>query len=58
MIVSELVGNNLDDVFFLTNNKSIWTLQGNSNISGSAHLGGAAVAAIAWARIRRGRFRY
>lgn len=31
-------------------------LQGNSNISGSAHLGGAAVAAIAWARIKRGRF--
>ncbi|VVA93614.1 unnamed protein product [Arabis nemorensis] len=33
-------------------------LEGNSNISGSAHLGGAAVAAIAWARIRRGRFSY
>ncbi|KAJ0257318.1 RHOMBOID-like protein 12 [Hirschfeldia incana] len=32
--------------------------QGDSNISGSAHLGGAAVAAIAWAGIRRGRFRF
>ncbi|CAH8381227.1 unnamed protein product [Eruca vesicaria subsp. sativa] len=32
--------------------------QGDSNISGSAHLGGAAVAAIAWARIRKGRFRF
>ncbi|KAB5553119.1 hypothetical protein DKX38_010430 [Salix brachista] len=31
-------------------------MEGNSNISGSAHLGGAAVAAIAWARIKRGRF--
>ncbi|KAJ8765762.1 hypothetical protein K2173_014884 [Erythroxylum novogranatense] len=29
---------------------------GNSNISGSAHLGGAAVAAITWKRIRKGRF--
>jgi hypothetical protein len=35
---------------------SLLFLQGNSNISGSAHLGGAAVAAIAWARIKRGRF--
>lgn len=31
----------------------IVSLQGNSNISGSAHLGGAAVAALAWARITR-----
>ncbi|XP_028763595.1 RHOMBOID-like protein 12, mitochondrial [Neltuma alba] len=31
------------------------TIKGDSHISGSAHLGGAAVAAIAWARIRRGR---
>ncbi|KAG8388773.1 hypothetical protein BUALT_Bualt02G0160100 [Buddleja alternifolia] len=30
--------------------------QGDSRISGSAHLGGATVAAIAWARSRRGRF--
>ncbi|BFG32915.1 hypothetical protein CerSpe_191870 [Prunus speciosa] len=30
--------------------------QGDQRISGSAHLGGAAVAAIAWARIRKGRF--
>ncbi|KAL0794908.1 hypothetical protein Bca101_066285 [Brassica carinata] len=32
--------------------------EGDSNISGSAHLGGAAVAALVWARIRRGRFRF
>ncbi|XP_034215347.1 RHOMBOID-like protein 12, mitochondrial isoform X3 [Prunus dulcis] len=31
-------------------------IRGDQRISGSAHLGGAAVAAIAWARIRRGRF--
>ncbi|XP_022737335.1 RHOMBOID-like protein 12, mitochondrial [Durio zibethinus] len=31
-------------------------IQGNSHISGSAHLGGVAVAAIAWSRIRKGRF--
>ncbi|GLT25179.1 hypothetical protein SLA2020_003250 [Shorea laevis] len=37
--------------------KDLWRMtEGNSHISGSAHLGGAAVAAIAWARIRRGRF--
>ncbi|XP_061364963.1 RHOMBOID-like protein 12, mitochondrial [Gastrolobium bilobum] len=29
---------------------------GDTRISGSAHLGGAAVAAIAWARVRKGRF--
>ncbi|XP_054804677.1 RHOMBOID-like protein 12, mitochondrial [Prosopis cineraria] len=31
-------------------------IKGDSRISGSAHLGGAAAAAAAWARIRRGRF--
>ncbi|XP_021809956.1 RHOMBOID-like protein 12, mitochondrial [Prunus avium] len=31
-------------------------IRGDQRISGSAHLGGAAVAAIAWARIRKGRF--
>ncbi|XP_071703360.1 RHOMBOID-like protein 12, mitochondrial [Rutidosis leptorrhynchoides] len=31
-------------------------LEGNSQVSGSAHLGGAAVAVIAWARMRKGRF--
>ncbi|KHN18373.1 hypothetical protein glysoja_006786 [Glycine soja] len=31
-------------------------LLGNSQISASAHLGGAAVAAIAWAGVRKGRF--
>ncbi|CAN1312151.1 RHOMBOID-like protein 12, mitochondrial, partial [Linum perenne] len=37
--------------------KDVWRIvQGDSNISGSAHLGGAAVAAVAWYRIRRGRF--
>ncbi|KAF6137252.1 hypothetical protein GIB67_036289 [Kingdonia uniflora] len=29
-------------------------IEGNSHISGSAHLGGAVVAALAWARIKRG----
>lgn len=31
-------------------------LEGDTQISGSAHLGGAFMAAIAWARVRRGRF--
>ncbi|XP_059287846.1 RHOMBOID-like protein 12, mitochondrial isoform X1 [Lycium ferocissimum] len=31
-------------------------LEGDTQISGSAHLGGAVTAAIAWARVRRGRF--
>ncbi|KAM3290042.1 RHOMBOID-like protein 12, mitochondrial [Capsicum chacoense] len=31
-------------------------LEGDTQISGSAHLGGAVMAAIAWARVRRGRF--
>lgn len=36
--------------------KFMCSLQNDSQISGSAHLGGAAVAALAWARVRRGRF--
>ncbi|CAN0857767.1 RHOMBOID-like protein 12, mitochondrial [Linum grandiflorum] len=37
--------------------KDVWRIvQGDSHISGSVHLGGAAVAAVAWYRIRRGRF--
>ncbi|CAI0560343.1 unnamed protein product [Linum tenue] len=37
--------------------KDVWRIvQGDSNISGSAHLGGAAVAGLAWYQIRRGRF--
>jgi len=31
-------------------------LQGDSQISGSVHLGGAVVAAVAWAGVRKGRF--
>jgi hypothetical protein len=31
-------------------------LQGDSHISGSAHLGGTAVAAITWAKIQKRRF--
>lgn len=41
---------------FLIGKDVLRVMEGNSNISGSAHLGGAAVAAIAWARIKRGRF--
>ncbi|XP_021665403.2 RHOMBOID-like protein 12, mitochondrial isoform X2 [Hevea brasiliensis] len=41
---------------FLMGKDVLRILEGNSNISGSAHLGGAAVAAIAYARIRKGRF--
>ncbi|KAL9306580.1 RHOMBOID-like protein 12 [Arabidopsis thaliana] len=43
---------------FLIGKDILRITEGNSNISGSAHLGGAAVAAIAWARIRKGRFRF
>ncbi|XP_051116649.1 RHOMBOID-like protein 12, mitochondrial [Andrographis paniculata] len=32
-------------------------LQGDHQVSGSAHLGGATVAALAWAQLKRGRFR-
>ncbi|KAJ4713222.1 Rhomboid-like protein [Melia azedarach] len=38
---------------FLIGKDILRIIEGNSNISGSAHLGGAAVAALAWARIRR-----
>ncbi|XP_076902638.1 RHOMBOID-like protein 12, mitochondrial [Bidens hawaiensis] len=41
---------------FLVGHDVMKILEGNSQISGSAHLGGAAVAAIAWARLRKGRF--
>ncbi|KAD4385366.1 hypothetical protein R6Q59_010420 [Mikania micrantha] len=41
---------------FLVGHDMMRILEGNSQISGSAHLGGAAVAAIAWARLRKGRF--
>ncbi|KAM3703417.1 hypothetical protein ACJW31_04G094600 [Castanea mollissima] len=41
---------------FLIGKDVLRILEGDSHISGSAHLGGAAVAAIAWARIRKGRF--
>ncbi|KAH7549237.1 hypothetical protein JRO89_XS13G0002600 [Xanthoceras sorbifolium] len=41
---------------FLIGKDTLRIIEGNSNISGSCHLGGAAVAAIAWARLRRGRF--
>ncbi|KAI7740282.1 hypothetical protein M8C21_020818 [Ambrosia artemisiifolia] len=41
---------------FLVGHDVMRILEGDSQISGSAHLGGAAVAAIAWARLRKGRF--
>lgn len=41
---------------FLVGHDVMRILKGDSKISGSAHLGGAAVAAIAWARLRKGRF--
>lgn len=41
---------------FLIGKDMLRILEGNTHISGSAHFGGVAVAAIAWARIRRGRF--
>lgn len=41
---------------FLIGKDMLRIVEGNSNISGSAHLGGAAVAALAWYRIRKGRF--
>ncbi|XP_073048526.1 RHOMBOID-like protein 12, mitochondrial [Primulina eburnea] len=41
---------------FLIGNDMLRILEGDRQISGSAHLGGATVAAIAWARNRRGRF--
>ncbi|WCJ24274.1 RHOMBOID-like protein 12 [Euphorbia peplus] len=41
---------------FLIGKDTLRIIEGDSNISGSAHLGGAAVAAIAYARLRKGRF--
>ncbi|KAK8569404.1 hypothetical protein V6N13_046463 [Hibiscus sabdariffa] len=41
---------------FLIGKDILRIIEGNSHISGSAHLGGAVVAATAWARLRRGRF--
>ncbi|GMI79636.1 RHOMBOID-like protein 12, ARABIDOPSIS RHOMBOID-LIKE PROTEIN 12 [Hibiscus trionum] len=41
---------------FLIGKDILNIIEGNSHISGSAHLGGAVVAAIAWGRLRRGRF--
>lgn len=40
---------------FLVGKDTMRIIQGDSQISGSAHLGGAAVAAIAWALIKKGR---
>ncbi|BFG32916.1 hypothetical protein CerSpe_191900 [Prunus speciosa] len=41
---------------FLIGKDVLRIIEGDSHISGAAHLGGAAVAAIAWARLRKGRF--
>lgn len=43
---------------FLIGKDVLRILEGDHRVSGSAHLGGAFAAAIAWARIRRGRFRF
>lgn len=45
-----------NDSFDMYNNFLSSKLQGDTLVSGSAHLGGAAMAAITWARVRRGRF--
>ncbi|KAM1322929.1 hypothetical protein PS2_015414 [Malus domestica] len=41
---------------FLIGKDVLRIIEGDRHISGAAHLGGAAVAAIAWARLRKGRF--
>ncbi|KAG5572087.1 hypothetical protein H5410_061853 [Solanum commersonii] len=41
---------------FIIGKDVVRILEGDTQVSGSAHLGGAAMAAIAWARVRRGRF--
>lgn len=41
---------------FLIGKDMLRIIEGDTQISGSAHLGGAAVAALAWARYRRGRY--
>ncbi|XP_031119536.1 RHOMBOID-like protein 12, mitochondrial [Ipomoea triloba] len=43
---------------FLIGKDVLRILEGDHRVSGSAHLGGAFAAAIAWARMRRGRFRF
>nr|GMC55277.1 RHOMBOID-like protein 12, mitochondrial [Ipomoea batatas] len=43
---------------FLIGKDVLRILEGDQRVSGSAHLGGAFAAAIAWARMRRGRFRF
>ncbi|KAK6153480.1 hypothetical protein DH2020_013119 [Rehmannia glutinosa] len=42
---------------FIVGKDILRILEGDHEVSGSAHLGGATVAALAWARSRRGRFR-
>ncbi|XP_009616351.1 RHOMBOID-like protein 12, mitochondrial [Nicotiana tomentosiformis] len=41
---------------FLIGKDVLRILEGDTRVSGSAHLGGAVAAAISWARVRRGRF--
>ncbi|KAK7265877.1 hypothetical protein RJT34_33502 [Clitoria ternatea] len=41
---------------FLIGNDMLRIIEGDTSIAGSTHLGGAAIAAIAWAGVRRGRF--
>ncbi|CAI9111740.1 OLC1v1012041C2 [Oldenlandia corymbosa var. corymbosa] len=43
---------------FLIGKDMLRILEGDSQISGSAHLGGATVAAAAWALVRKGRLRF
>ncbi|XP_052175959.1 RHOMBOID-like protein 12, mitochondrial [Diospyros lotus] len=40
---------------FLIGKDVLRTIEGDKHVSGSAHLGGAVVAAVAWARMRKGR---
>ncbi|XP_019442150.1 PREDICTED: RHOMBOID-like protein 12, mitochondrial [Lupinus angustifolius] len=41
---------------YLIGKDMLLILEGDNRISGATHMGGAAVAAIAWARVRKGRF--
>lgn len=41
---------------FLIGKDMLRVMEGDSHVSGAAHLGGAVVAAIAWAQVKRGRF--
>ncbi|KAI5660033.1 hypothetical protein M9H77_28826 [Catharanthus roseus] len=43
---------------FLIGKDVLRILEGDSRISGSAHLGGAAAAGLAWLQVRKGRFRF